>query len=132
MARILVIDDDPDVRAVLDGSLTALGYQVAEADSVASGVKACSHAQIDVIISDLFMPEVDGLEGMARFKREFPKIPMIAMSGNPRTGTAMLALAQRLGAAAILEKPFEVEHLRTVVARVLSACEAKGSKAENQ
>jgi CheY-like chemotaxis protein len=131
MARILVIDDDPDVRAVLDGSLTALGYQVAAADSVVSGVKQCTVARIDVIISDLFMPEVDGLEGMARFRREFPKIPMIAMSGNPRSGTAMLALAQRMGAAAILEKPFEVEHLRIVVARVLAAQES-GSQGQNQ
>jgi DNA-binding response OmpR family regulator len=105
MARILVIDDDPDIRTMLDVMLKASGHQVTLAADGKEGLNLFREQPTDVVITDIFMPNQEGIETVILFRRNFPGVPIIAMSGEPGGGTA-LTVARRMGAAAVLEKPF--------------------------
>jgi DNA-binding NtrC family response regulator len=114
MARILVIDDDGDMRTLLEQTLGAAGHEVMSARDGRDGMRLYRAAPAQLVITDLFMPNQEGLETIIQLRRDFPGLPIIAMSG--RTGAStMLSIARRLGAFAILEKPFETDQLMQAV-----------------
>ena len=118
MARILVIDDDPDTTALLEQILKAAGHEVFLAADGKEGVKQHCTRPADLVITDLYMPNQDGVETIREFRSRFPEVAMIAMSGKDAAVT-MLSVAQKLGAVGILYKPFLTDELIAVVAKAL-------------
>jgi two-component system, chemotaxis family, chemotaxis protein CheY len=118
MALILIIDDDPDTREVMKSTLEGAGHEVILASDGRAGVKLYRDRRTDLVITDLFMPNQEGLETIKQMRIEFPDSRIIAMSGRPTSGT-MLAVAQRLGANAALQKPFLPEELLKLVEQTL-------------
>jgi len=114
VARILVIDDEQSVRAALKQALTTAGHTVVLAANGIEGVNLQRKEPADLIITDLFMPEQDGVETMVQLRKFAPDVSVIAISGNP-LGSEMLAVAEKLGAVAIFEKPFTVPELLKAV-----------------
>jgi len=120
MSRIIVLDDDPEITSLVGHALRAEGYQVFTADDGRVGLSSAHYTPVDLLITDLVMPGMEGIETIRRFRREFPKIPIIAISGNPNVGCA-LDTAIRLGAVRTLSKPFQTDELLAIVKAVLPA-----------
>jgi CheY-like chemotaxis protein len=120
MMRILVIDDDRDIREILVEMLTDAGYEAAEASSGREGIRLYRQAPFDLVITDLVMPEKDGLEVVMELRRDFPKVKIITLSGNPY-GSSSLKTSKALGAARTLGKPFTEAQLLTAVREVLES-----------
>jgi DNA-binding NtrC family response regulator len=118
MARILVIDDESDVRAVLGQTLEAAGHEVVLAADGREGMKEYRATPADLVITDLYMPDREGLETIAELRRHLPDVRIIAMSGGA-VADLMLNVARKLGALAILEKPFLSKQLLAAVEKVL-------------
>jgi DNA-binding NtrC family response regulator len=108
MARILIIDDDDQVRKMLRLTLNAAGFDVVEAQDGKIAMKLFHQDPlVDLVITDLIMPEKEGIETIIELKRDFPKVPIIAISGGGRIDPDdYLVLAKKLGAKITLEKPF--------------------------
>jgi DNA-binding NtrC family response regulator len=118
MARILVIDDDPGMRAMLEQVLKAAGYEVVSAANGKLGMELQRASPAHLVITDLFMPEKEGMETIMELRRDFPEVAVIAMSGKHGAGS-LLAATKRLGAALTLEKPFQSDELLAAVEQVL-------------
>jgi DNA-binding NtrC family response regulator len=119
MAHILIIDDDQPIRQVLGSILKTAGHTVAEA---ADGAKALSLLQtemFDVIITDIVMPERDGLEVIMNSQRGTKRTPIIAMTGVPIDSAMYLRTASHLGASRTIQKPFGAEQVLALVNEVL-------------
>ena len=120
--RILLVDDDPDVRRSLEATLTKAGYEVILASDGAEAVRRWRELSGgDLVLLDLFMPEKDGLETIIELRTHSPGVPIIAMSGggsNKRVD--ILGDAKLLGAIETLEKPFNPHALLALVARTLA------------
>ena len=118
---ILVIDDEEPVRTVLRQMLEKEGYNVEEAADGAVGLSLLQDHPIDLIITDLFMPEKEGIETMREVRRSFPQVKIIAMSGGGRMGKLdFLPMAESFGAQRTLAKPFERKELLEAVRAVLA------------
>lgn len=118
MARILIVDDDSDMRAVLQDTLKNAGYEVVSAADGKEALRQHRKQAADLVITDLFMPNKDGFETLSELRKESPQTPLIAMCGRP-PAVQLLPLAQRLGAADVLQKPFAVDDLLKAVRRLL-------------
>lgn len=118
MALILVIDDDPDTLDLLKGTLEGAGHEVIVAPNGRVGVQVYRERRPDLVVTDLFMPEQEGLETIKQMRMEFPDSVIVAMSGRP-TSETMLSVAKRLGATAALQKPFLPEELLMLVEETL-------------
>lgn len=119
--RILVIDDDRAVCATIEHILRREGDQVHIASSGSQALAMAGEQPFDLVITDLVMPEQDGATTIGKFKRAFPAIPVIAMSGGARLGTPdTLISAREAGADGILRKPFTIASLTSAVSAVLS------------
>jgi CheY-like chemotaxis protein len=118
MARILVIDDDLDMRAMLEQTLRSAGHEVILAADGREGVERHRTSPADLVITDIYMPKQDGLETIRAFRRRFPEVAIIAMSGRVFAVT-MLSIAQDLGAVGVLLKPFVRDELLAAVAKAL-------------
>jgi DNA-binding response OmpR family regulator len=120
--RILVIDDDPDVRGSLSKILTRAGYEVVVAAEGAAGIELQHNDPADVIITDIFMPGLDGLQTIRQLKKEGSVVRIIAVSGGDRTGTMDLTeQAGLMGAFKVLRKPFEMADVLAAVKAALDA-----------
>jgi len=121
MARILIIDDDPRIRRMLEAAFEVAGHEV---DSVANGKDALRHYvgnPADLVITDIFMPEMDGIEFLMRLQELFPDARLIAMSGGSAVaGRDVLQAARVLGAVEVIHKPFELDEIRSLAAEVLA------------
>ena len=114
MARILVIDDQDHIRALLRLVLKGAGHDVLDASNGRLGLELYRKQSADLIITDIFMPEMNGLELMLELTRSFLNVKVIAMTGGqPREAT--LNKAKLLGARQTLEKPFAMEELLSAV-----------------
>ena len=121
MSHILVIDDDIDLRVIFQEALRAEGYKVSVAADGAQGIALQRKQPASLLITDIFMPNKEGLETIRDFREEFPSVPIIAISGGGRLKTGgSLFTAKELGAAVILRKPFEMSDLLRSVAAVLN------------
>ena len=118
MARILVIDDDPDTRAMLEQILKSAGYEDILAADGREGVERYRTSPADLVITDMYMPIQDGSETIRELRSCFPEVAVIAMSGRTDTG-AMLSIAQHVSGVEILQKPFLTDELIAAVARAL-------------
>jgi CheY-like chemotaxis protein len=81
MTRVLVIDDEPSICNALRTVLESEGYEVIEASNGAIGLQLFKERRADLVLSDIYMPEMDGAEMIERFREEFPSTPVVAMSG---------------------------------------------------
>ena len=125
MPRILVVDDDTSVRMAIQTLLEHEGFDVATADSGQHGLDALNATAFDVVIVDIFMPGMDGLETITAFHQRAPTVPIIAMSGFLFRDAAspapdFLSMATKLGAAYSLHKPFRPRELLEAVTACLS------------
>ena len=112
MANILVIDDEPLVREVLELRLTDAGHQVKTARDGLKGLACYNRGSVDLVITDIFMPEKDGLETIMELRAVNPDMKIIAISGGSRVCNAdFLEIARKLGASAVFAKPFEYEKI---------------------
>jgi len=120
MALILLIDDDADIRSVLRRILQSAGHGTIEAENGKEGVQRMQDAHPDIVITDILMPEKDGIETIEDIRRIRPAPKIIAMSGGGRyQGFEFLEIAKCLGADALLAKPFRRAALLETIAQVL-------------
>jgi len=121
MAIVLVIEDEPLVRDTIRLSLETGGYDVIIASDGREGVSMLGRNKVDVVVTDLIMPEQEGLETIRIIRRDHPLTKVIAISGGGRhVGTDYLKAASLLGANFALQKPFAMAHLRQCVADCLA------------
>jgi CheY-like chemotaxis protein len=118
MGRILVIDDDDDFRTMLCTALEQAGYTVAEARNGHEGYQRQRTEPVDLVITDILMPEQEGLETIQALRQEFPEIKIIAISGGVGL-LNFLPLARMFGASQTLQKPFTLQQLYDMVRQVL-------------
>jgi CheY-like chemotaxis protein len=106
--KVLVIDDDDQFRLMMRRLLEKEGYAVHEASNGKEGIKAFRKLQTDVVVTDIIMPEVEGVETILSLRKEFPNVKIIAISGGGRNAPdGYLVMAQKLGAEFVMEKPIE-------------------------
>jgi CheY-like chemotaxis protein len=119
---ILVVDDQEDLREILEMKLTAAGYRVTAVANGRDAIKAFAQEKFDLVLTDMIMPERDGLEVIWGVRQAQPGLPVIAMSGGGRmTPAEYLKMARSFGAIALLEKPFSDEQLLSSIALALPA-----------
>ena len=121
MARILIVDDDLEFRLTLRKMLEKFSHEVIEAADGGEAIEACSQAAPELVITDIAMPDVDGLQTITMLKNQLPQLKIIAVSGLPRHSQACLNVAKQIGANEILEKPFSYEILLKTVKTVLES-----------
>ena len=110
--KVLVIDDDNLVRYTLSRILQHSGYDVVTASDGRHGMLLLRDEHPDVVITDIIMPEQEGIETIIQVRRERPGIKIIAISGGGRTGNVdFLSMAHSLGADDVIRKPFEADEL---------------------
>ncbi|RMD85059.1 MAG: response regulator [Candidatus Dadabacteria bacterium] len=120
MAYILVIDDDPAVRVLMREALEPLGHDVIEAGDGKQGMRLFHERRPDLVITNIFMPEQEGIETIEQLRESDSPPPILAVSGGGRFGyTEVLDRALLLGATAALRKPFTVSQLRSIVSSLL-------------
>jgi DNA-binding NtrC family response regulator len=121
MARILVIDDDESITSLLHMVLSRQGYEVLTAANGREGVKLFNSTPADLVISDILMPEMDGLEALKQLRQLSPNLKLIAVSGGGvRLKMDVLRVAELLGAAATFEKPYKIDALLASVRQLLA------------
>ena len=120
MSRILVVDDDPQLRGMLTQALAAAGYQVAEAADGAQALAKLRREPVALVVCDLFMPGQDGLETIRDLRRDYPGVPVIAISGGGYDGQLdLLSTAKLLGAVHTFQKPFRIEVMVQAIQQAL-------------
>ncbi|WP_130470941.1 response regulator [Candidatus Magnetaquicoccus inordinatus] len=122
MKRILIIDDDQTVRQSTARFLERSGYQLYTAASGSSGLRICDEHPIDLVITDIFMPDSDGIEVIMALRQNHPRIPLITISGGPHNNgesAFFLQTAIDLGAHHAIKKPFSHDELLVAVSALL-------------
>ena len=115
MARILLIDDDDSVRTMLRLTLAHFGHTVIEARNGKEGLELFQHANADLVITDIVMPEKEGLEVLMELRKRQPPVKIIAISG----WRDYLHVAKLMGAAKVLAKPFSTNVLIAAIDELL-------------
>lgn len=118
-ARILIVDDDAGVRQVLKSMLVVAGYTVALANNGREAMERLGRERFDLIITDLVMPEQEGIETIKLLRRDYPEVKIIAISG--AFGGDYLRIAGFLGAHRTIAKPVRMETVIRTVEEALSA-----------
>ena len=124
MERILIIDDEQQIRSMLRLMLERDGYEVVEAPDGIEGIKAYRQKPADLIITDLIMPNKDGIGMIIELQKEFPDVKIIAMSGGGlNKPEGYLKGAKKLGAACTLTKPIDREKMLRAVKDTIKGSE---------
>jgi CheY-like chemotaxis protein len=125
MAKILLIDDDAQVRAVLKGFLQIGGHEVLDAENGLKVQSILQKYQADLVITDIVMPESDGFEIIMSCARQNPLLKIIAITGgSPNLAKQpLLAIASKMPVNKVLSKPVTCEELLTAVQDVLNSTE---------
>jgi CheY-like chemotaxis protein len=129
LANILIVDDDPAVQATMRIVLERAGHRVVVAGDGRKGLAIFEAGDFDVLILDIFMPGMDGLETMKFIHQRQPLIPILVISGrqissDASSGPDFLKMATKLGAISSLQKPFRPVELLAAVAGCLEAAAA--------
>lgn len=119
MARILVIDDEAPIRRLLREALNRAGHEVLDAPEGRSGMALLQERTVDIVITDLLMPEQEGIETILALQKSFPQIKVIAISGGSKRGFDFLSAATHFGAHRTIEKPFEIQEIIEAIQSVL-------------
>jgi DNA-binding response OmpR family regulator len=120
MARVLVIDDHTEIRELLRLTLQAAGYDVAVAPNGREGLELHRERPAELVITDIFMPEQEGLETIQELRRQSPSPKIIAMSGGGSLGALeYLPAAKEFGADHAIGKPFDCEAMVAAVREML-------------
>ena len=121
MQRILVIEDEDGIRKVLKLLLEKAGYKVSEASDGKVATELYSKEPYDLVITDIFMPNKDGLQVIREIRRDFSKTKLIAMSGGGVVEVIgakkkdYLGLAKKMGVHRTIEKPFDLKDMLLAV-----------------
>ena len=122
MPLILIIDDEPQIRSMLKLMLERDGYEVAEAPDGIEGIRVYRQKPADLVITDLIMPNKDGIGMIIDLKKEFPNVKIIAMSGGGlNKPEGYLKGAKKLGAACTLTKPIDRDEMLRTIKDVLQS-----------
>lgn len=122
MAKILLIEDDQAVRETFEIILASDGHEVIIAVDGNDGIKQAAAQRFDLVITDIIMPERDGVEVINTLRKEQEDLPVIAVSGGGRSSSMdYLGIAKMLGAAAVLAKPIGAKELLAAVKTALPA-----------
>ncbi len=121
MPRLILVEDDPQVRGMLSETLAQEGYDVIEATNGREAVALFRNSPADLVITDIIMPEQDGVETIHALRREFPGVKIIAISGGSANirGDYLLGTANALGAVKTFSKPVDMAELLASVKEVL-------------
>ena len=121
MARILVIDDDELVRATVKAALELAAHEVVLANNGHQGVAVVDRGGVDLVVTDIIMPEKEGIETIIELRQRDPNIKIIAISGGGRTSNQIfLDVAKKFGAIDVLAKPFAPKQLLASVEKALT------------
>ncbi len=121
MAHILIIDDDEQVRRMLKQMVESAGHTVTLASDGEIGVNSYKEAPADLVITDILMPNEDGLQAIVKLRKDFRDVKIIAISGGGRVvHTDFLNIALSMGATGALRKPFERKDLLEVIDATLT------------
>jgi CheY-like chemotaxis protein len=116
-----MVDDNSELRDLLEDALTKMGYVVTSAADGAEAFKAIGAHRFDVVITDMLMPEKDGIEVIGELRRSQPNARIVAMSGGGRgSRDHYLQTAKGLGAHAVLGKPFSMSELAAALQTVMA------------
>jgi len=123
MAHVLVIDDDPTIRSLIEEILVTMGHSVVDAPDGRAGIAIFSREKIDLVVTDIVMPDQEGIETIGAMRRLDRTMPILAISGSATVGGAAdyLRAAAALGATETLQKPFTPDHFIGAVDRLLAA-----------
>jgi CheY-like chemotaxis protein len=128
MIQVLVVDDDAGIRTLVRTILVRAGYEVREAVNGDEALRSCAEQPPDVIITDILMPDKDGVEVLLEVSRRNVGVPIVAISGGGLgAAAAYLETASHLGATATLAKPFSPASLLTTVQSVLTPSSKPGA-----
>jgi len=120
VAKILVIDDDELVRATIKAALELAAHEVILAKNGEEGIARFEGSGIDLVVTDIIMPEKEGIETIIELRQRDPKIKIVAISGGGRTSNAIfLDVAKKFGAIDVLAKPFAPRQLLAAVQKAL-------------
>jgi DNA-binding NtrC family response regulator len=121
--RILLVDDQPELRRLYRRNLTKLGYEVVEASNGRAAMELAHQEHFDVVISDVRMPDLSGVELLREIYELDPDLPVVLMSGGTDDETERAAA--RYGAFAYLMKPIPFEHIQTSAALAIELRRAR-------
>ena len=122
MSEFLVIEDDEGVRTILCKILESLGHQVQPAKNGEEGVSMFKKKQTPHVITDMLMPEKEGLQTMSELRKISPDVKILAISGggSAMNATSCLELAGNMGANRVLEKPFDFHQIQDAVEQLIA------------
>lgn len=118
MARILIVDDERNIRLFMAENLKVRGYDVMEARDGVEALHALQSEHIALVITDLVMPNMDGLELITRLKQDYADIPIVVVSASAEISS--LNCARELSVDAVLTKPFAPQKLLQITQTVLN------------
>ena len=120
MARILIVDDDATLLLALEDVLLSQGHEVVTASDGHQAAKLFQAEPFELLLTDLVMPNREGIETIIELRRDFPGMVVIAMSGGTDNSKMYLKCAERLGAYRTLAKPFTTETLNQAIADAMN------------
>lgn len=115
--RILVVDDEPSIRGTLEEFLTLSGFRVETAENGTRALDLLGRGSYDLVVSDVRMPDVDGIAVISWMKETCPEVPVIVMSGHATVESTLHAM--RLGAHDYIVKPFTLDQMRRTIDNAL-------------
>ena len=118
---MLVIEDNPDLRSLLEHTLAAEGFEVETASNGTEALRLLHNCPVEIVVTDIFMPDKDGIEVISELKQSHPGMTIIAMSGGPRGHGQVnyLTVARQVGADGVLGKPFTPSQLVDLLQRLV-------------
>jgi nitrogen regulation protein NR(I) len=125
--QVLIVDDEPNLRKILSAQLSRDGYDVMTAEDGEQGLAMLKEHHIDLVITDLKMPKVDGMTLLKKALEEEPELPIVVITAHGSIDTAVEAL--KTGAFDFVTKPFDKDEVRQIVAKALKTRELRGADA---
>jgi DNA-binding NtrC family response regulator len=126
MPAVLLLEDNRAYRELLTEVLTLAGFDVCAVPDGRGVTRILSERRIDLVVTDLVMPERDGIEIMTDLRYSHPELPIIAISGDvPLNTTLYLTIAEKLGASRVIAKPFRMDQLITAAREAVAGSNAK-------
>lgn len=124
MANILIVDDNFELNSIISFVLQDAGHQTSQAANGKDALRQIDSGAFELVITDLYMPEKEGLETIGELRRKYPLLKIIAMSGGAmgEDGKMGLHIARKLGATLVLKKPFSEQEL---IAAVMAAVDIR-------